>query len=133
MSAFLDTNVIIDILRRQKESLAWLSQQRQPLLITPLVWMEVVAGVRSKNELRPTLDVLEHFRMVYPSQQDLDWAMHQQKRLRPIGLIIDIMDYIIASVCFRLGTLIYTHNLKHFKPLLGDDFVIKPYAIGEQA
>lgn len=61
-------------------------------------WMEIVAGVRSKKELQPTLDVLEHFRVVCPSQQDLEWAMHQQKRLRLIGPAIDVMDYVVASV-----------------------------------
>lgn len=127
MSAFLDTNVIIDILRRKPESLDWLSEQKEPLLITPMVWMEIVAGVRNKKELQPTLDVLNFFQLIYPETQDLDWAMHQQKRLRPIGMAIDIMDYIIASVCFRFATPMYTHNLKHFRPLLGDDFVVKPY------
>jgi len=127
VSAFLDTNVIIDILRRKQESLDWLGKQTDPLFITPMVWMEIVAGVRNKKELQPTLDVLNFFQIIYPKEQDLDWAMHQQKRLRPIGMAIDIMDYFIASVCFRFATPLYTHNLKHFRPLLGDNFVVKPY------
>lgn len=124
--AVLDTNIIIDILRQNESALTWLSQQHEALLITPMTWMETLEGVRKKQHQQPTINVLSQFRMVYPTKQDLDWAMVQQNRLRP-SYAIDLMDYLIASVCFRLAIPILTHNRKHMCPLLGDDFVIKPY------
>jgi predicted nucleic acid-binding protein len=39
---------------------------------------------------------------------------------------VGMMDCLIASVSYRLQLPLYTHNLKHFAPLL-NDLAQKPY------
>ena len=50
-------------------------------------------------------------------------AQHVTHRLR-FG--VGVLDCLIAAPAFRLQLPLYTHNLKHFTPLLGD-LAQKPY------
>ena len=63
--------------------------------------------------------------MVYLTQADLDWAMQTQMRYE-LSHGVGMMDCLIASVSHRLQLPLYTHNLKHFTPLLGA-LAQKPY------
>lgn len=57
--------------------------------------------------------------------QDSEWAIRQLLRLH-LSHGLDSMDCLIASANHRLGIPLYTCNLKHFTPLLGD-LAHKPY------
>lgn len=56
--------------------------------------------------------------MLYLTQGDLDWAMQAQMQYE-LSHGVGMMDCLIASVSYRLQIALYTHNLKHFAPLLG--------------
>ena len=53
------------------------------------------------------------------ASEDFDWAIRQSLRLR-LSYNVGPMDCLIASVAHRLGLPLYSRNLKHFAPLLGD-------------
>ena len=125
-AGIVDTNVIVDILRRNPPAIQWLVDQREQLAITPITWLEVMYGLERKNEQPATLKVLNQFEMLHLTQQDMQWAMDRLRLLRP-SFAIEIMDYLMASVCQRLTIPLITHNLKHMRPLLGDYLVVKPY------
>ncbi len=125
-SGIVDTNVLIDILRKNPPAITWLADQREPLAITPITWMEVMYGVQRKEHRVATLKLLDRFEMIYLTQYDMRWAMDRLQLLRS-RYSIEIMDYLIASVSQRLTLPMFTHNLKHMCPLLGVDLVIKPY------
>ena len=68
---------------------------------------------------------MEQFEMIYLTQADLDWAMQTQMRYE-LSHGVGMMDCLIASVSHRLQFPLYTHNLKHFAPLLRN-LAQKPY------
>jgi predicted nucleic acid-binding protein len=88
--------------------------------------MEVIGGGPNKIKRLQAAKLMQQFEMIYLMQADLDWAMEQQM-LYELRFGVGMMDCLIASVCNRLQLPLYTHNLKHFVPLL-DDLAQKPYS-----
>ncbi len=68
---------------------------------------------------------LRHFEKVYLAPSDFEWAIDETIRFR-LSHGVGMMDCLIASVCYRLQTPLFTHNLKHLTPLPGD-LAQKPY------
>jgi predicted nucleic acid-binding protein len=57
--------------------------------------------------------------MVKMELHDIDWAM-QQLEIYRLSHGVDIPDCLIAAPSYRLQIPLYTRNLKHFSPLLGE-------------
>lgn len=127
-AAFVDTNVLIHLLRGNSSAIAWLQTQLEPLAVTPYTWMEVVYGAVGKQSQAVALALLAQFEMVYPSHADMDWAMDMLRKHRQ-NYGVDVLDCLIAATCSRLGAPLYSHNLRHMMPLLGAEFVVKPYEL----
>jgi len=126
VTAFIETNVVIDLLRSYSPALAWFSAQGQVTLgITPIIWMEVITGTDNKAKRQRAAQFMVQFEMHYLTQTDLDWSMQAQMRYE-LSHGVGAMDCLIASVSHRLQLPLYTHNLKHFAPLLGT-LAQKPY------
>lgn len=68
---------------------------------------------------------MKRFEMIHVTSDDLDWAMQQQMTYE-LSHGVGMMDCLIASVSYRLQIPLYTHNLKHFMPLVGN-LAQKPY------
>ena len=125
-AALIETNVVVDLLRLYSPAVDWLHKQSQSILgITPIIWMEVITGGDNKLERQRAAQVMEQFEMIYLTQADLEWAMETQMRYE-LSHGVGMMDCLIASVSHRLQVPLYTHNLKHFAPLLGN-LAQKPY------
>lgn len=119
VEAIVETNVIVDLLRRYEPAVAWYQTQTQPNLgITPIIWMEVVSGGINKAERLRSARLMEQFEMIYLTQSDLTWAMQTQMQYE-LSHGVGMMDCLIASVSYRLQIPLLTHNLKHYSPLLG--------------
>lgn len=126
VKAFVDTTVLVDLLRQHSPAVTWMQTQSQPEFgITPGVWMELVFGAQNKVAQRHAMTLLAKFEMVYFTQADMDWAMQQLLAFR-LKHNVGILDCLIASVSHRLKLPLYTHNLKHFVPLL-DSLAQQPY------
>ena len=126
VTAIVETSVIVDLLRNHLPAVAWYQQQTQPILgITPIIWMEIIGGGQNKAERLRAARLLQRFTMTYFVQADLDWAM-QQQMIYELSHGIGMMDCLIASISERLQIPLYTHNLKHFGPLI-DSLAQKPY------
>ena len=124
--AIIETSVVVDLLRRHLPALDWLESQNQSTLgITPIIWMEVIAGGPTRIRRLQAARSLQKFEMIYLTEADFDWAMQAQIRYE-LSHGVGMMDCLIASVSHRLQLPLYTHNLKHFAPLLGD-LAQKPY------
>ncbi len=87
--------------------------------------MEVVKGGPTKARRLQAARLLKQFEMIYLIQADLDWAMQAQMQYE-LSHGTGMLDCLIASVSHRLQLPLYTHNLKHFAPLLGN-LAQKPY------
>ena len=117
VTGLVDTTVLVDMLRHYPPALVWFREQPSPG-ITPIVWMEVIAGAQNKTAQLQAAQLLAALGMVYQTQDDVDWAMRQLLTYA-LSHGIGIHDCLIASTCYRLQLPLYTHNRKHFEPLLG--------------
>ena len=126
VTGIIETSVLIDLLRSHAPAIAWYQGQTQPILgITPIIWMEVIGGGQNKIERLRAARLLQRFTMTYFSQSDLDWAM-QQQMIYELSHGVGMMDCLIASISARMQIPLYTHNLKHFVPVIGS-LAQKPY------
>jgi predicted nucleic acid-binding protein len=126
MDALLDAAIVVDPLRGYPPALVWSQANKHLNLgITPAVWLEVVVGTPNKIKQNQATGLLSTFPLVYWFQSDFDWAMQQLSTFH-LSHNIDPFDCLIASVNYRLQLPLYTHNLKHFTPLLGA-LAQKPY------
>ena len=126
VDALLDTTVLVDMLRNHPPAIAWKNAQGQSAYgITPIVWMELIIGAQNKAVQRRAVEFLTQFGMIYLTQADMDWAM-QQLMAYHLSDNVGMMDCLIAAPSYRLQLPLYTHNLKHFAPLLGP-LAQKPY------
>jgi predicted nucleic acid-binding protein len=124
--AVLETTVIVDLLRNHLPAETWMRSQPQSSFgITPIIWMEVIGGGPTKIKRIQAARLMRQFSMTYLIQADQDWAMQQQMTYE-LSHGVGMMDCLIASVSQRLQIPLYTHNLKHFTPLIGS-LAQKPY------
>jgi predicted nucleic acid-binding protein len=122
---FVDSTVVVDLLRNYSPAMQWFSGQRS-LAITPIVYLELVAGARNKSDQQLALNMLKVFQIEYLTRMDMDWAIQQMTRFH-LSYNVGPNDCLIASVCHRLQVPLYTHNRKHFLPMLGTSLTINPY------
>jgi predicted nucleic acid-binding protein len=74
----LDSSILVDILARHPQSLAWFNTiKHQQLAIHPIVWIEVVRGSRNRSEQAKIVGFLLQFTIEHPMPDDNDWAMRQ--------------------------------------------------------
>jgi predicted nucleic acid-binding protein len=122
----LDTSVLVDLLRGFQPAQDWFALLgRQRAAITPVVWMETVAGATNQAKRAQTIRFLRQFRLEHPTESDNRWAMRQLARFH-LSHGIQLADVMIASVTARLAIPLYTTNLKHFLPLPSVD-AKRPY------
>jgi len=122
---FVDTSIFVDVLRNHRPGIEWLKAQTSPGLITPTTWMEVTGGALNKAAQTDALRLLNRFEMVYQTREDVDWAMEKLMTFRLSHNVL-MNDCLIAAPAARLRLPLYTHNLKHFTPLLGE-LAQRPY------
>lgn len=126
VTAVVETTIVVDLLRNHSPAIGWYQAQVQPTLaITPIIWMEIIGGGQNKAERLRAARLMKQFEMTYLTQADFDWAMRTQARYE-LSHGVGMLDCLIASVSFRLQLPLYTHNLKHFSPIIGN-LAQKPY------
>jgi predicted nucleic acid-binding protein len=117
VKALLDTNIIVDLLRKHPIAEQWLMEQRD-LAVSRSVWLEVLQGVEDSAEQRRAITLLNDFELVELTVSDFDWATRQLTRYH-LSHNVDAFDCLIAAPSYRLQLPLYTRNLKHFTTLLG--------------
>ena len=123
-SGLIDTNIIIDVLRGYQPAIQWIQSQQQ-LVFPRMVYLEVIAGCRTKVEQGTALRFLKRFDLVEFTDSDFVWATDQLIKFK-LSHNAGINDCLIAAPAFRLQLPLYTQNVKHFQPLLGT-LAVKPY------
>ncbi len=119
VDALLDTASVVDLLRNYPPAKTWIAHEDRIFGITKFVWMELVAGCQNKQALIKATKMIERFELIPITSTDVDWASDRLVRFN-LSHNLDILDCLIASTAHRLQIPLYTRNLKHFKPLLGD-------------
>ncbi len=117
VAALLDTNIIVDLLRKYKPAENWLATQSD-LAVTRVVWLEILEGIQNQTQQQRTITLLNDFELVEFTVSDFDWAVRQMMRFR-LSHNVDAFDCLIAAPAHRLQIPLLTHNVKHFSPMLG--------------
>lgn len=124
VAGLVDTSIIIDILRLQSTAQSWLANQPQ-LGVATIVWLEVIQGAGNRQKQNQAITILKRFQRVEHTEADYDQAINYLMRYK-LSHNVGGNDCLIASVSYRLQLPLYTTNLKHFAPLLGE-LAQKPY------
>lgn len=119
MNALLDTSIVIDIMRNYPPAANWFAQQQNPSGISRVVLLELLEGVENRREQIQTLKFLRLLPLVELTPDDMSWATDAVIQFA-LSHGVDAFDCLIASTAYRLQVTLYTKNLKHFVPLIGD-------------
>lgn len=114
----VDTSIIVDLIRGFPDAYQWLQTQRD-LGITHYVWLEAIQGAPNKQKLKTVITILADFELVEVTSSDTLWAVQVLTRVRLVHGV-DALDSLIAAPSYRLQIPLFTRNMKHFKPLLGN-------------
>lgn len=118
VDALLDTAILVDILRNHPPATDWLARNEQ-FGVTPMVWLEIIDGAQNRAAEKRAVELLRRFGRVDLLPEDFTWAIEQALR-RHLSHGVGMMDCLIAAVSHRLQLPLYTRNLRHFTPMLGD-------------
>jgi len=114
----VDTDVIVDLLRGYAPAQIWIASQHNPG-ISRSARLEIIEGALNKIFQKQAINLVNEFESVEMTLSDFAWAEQQLARLR-LSHNVGAFDCLIAAPAHRLQLPLYTRNLKHFTPLLGN-------------
>lgn len=125
-SLLIDSDVLIDHLRKQKSALDFLSieVEKGSLLFTSVInRVEILAGMRKGEEE----NVKSLFEIIIPIDVDVEIADRAGEYLRRFSKshALNIGDAIIAATSMEMGLKLVTRNLKHYP--MKDIEIVQPY------
>ena len=123
MPLLIDTNILIDYLRKKAEAISFLEGLKEPALISALTVAEVYSGVREGEERRRTEVFLGIFDVV-PVTQELAQQGGLFRRDYAPSHGTGMADGIIAATAREKKARLVTLNDRHF-PMLSK--VLVPY------
>lgn len=111
----VDTDVLVDVLRKHPPALTWLaSLGSETLGVSGLVAMELLQGCRNRAEQRQVEKLLHPYHLYWSSQTDCsraydDFAGHY------LSHNLGILDALIAETAVGLGAKLATFNEGHYR------------------
>ena len=124
---FLDTDVVIDLLRRLPEAVAWFGAlEDEPLLLPGYVALELVQGCRSKSELATLESQIREMRVIWPSPDVCDEALIVYAKSR-FSHGVGLLDALVGQLAVSLDAPLHTFNQKHYAGV-PDLKTVQPYS-----
>jgi len=113
---FIDTDILIDILRNYLPARDWLDKQGkdQPVYVPGYAALEVLNGCRNKEESTRALRLLRLFNICWASENASEEALYQYSDQR-LKFNIGIIDVLIAATVKTFNGILYTFNQKHYQ------------------
>ena len=110
----VDTDVMVDLMRRYQPALDWLKGLGdEQLLIPGYVAMELIDGCNNTREVRATREFLSRHRIVWASETTCNSALSVFTDNRPKhGL--GIIDALVRQMAIDLALPLATFNRKHY-------------------
>jgi predicted nucleic acid-binding protein len=125
----VDTDVMIDVLRRHEPALAWLrSLGEQALGISGLVAMELMQGCRNRNEQRRVATLLRPYVLYWPNEVACKQA-YDDFASYYLSHGLGILDALIAATAVSSNAVLATFNDKHYRVVSGLR-TVQPYGRG---
>lgn len=122
MTPLLDTNIIIDFLRKYPPAIAYISQQRE-FEISAVTLTELNAGAYSTTQ-RAYVQALRQRLTVYEINSDIALTAGEYLRSYSRSHHLDTTDALIAATAEHHALTLVTRNKKHY-PMLKK--VLVPY------
>lgn len=122
----LDTDIMIDLLRKYPPAVAWLGALGEEEIILPgFVVMELLQGCQNKVEQAKFDQVLTGFEVVWPLPETCDEAL-SVFALYHLSHNIGVLDALIGQTAVDLNLPLHTFNRKHYSaiPRL---VIVEPY------
>lgn len=110
----LDTNVLIEILKENRETLAIVAQLETPFSISSISAMELMYGARNHQEVIKLEKFCKLFNMVHPDREISSQALQLVTRYAK-SHTLDIPDALIAATALTHHLELFTYNLKDFR------------------
>lgn len=124
---FIDTDVMVDVLRRYQPAVEWLDSLGSEVVGLPgLVAMELLQGCRDREEEQHVEAILRTHKLYWPNPDDCvrafdDFSSHRLSH----GL--GVLDALIAETAVGCGAELATFNEKHYR-VVDALQTIQPYA-----
>lgn len=112
----IDSTVLIDVLQGHDQAKQFLISTEEPIKISRIVLMEIIAGSRNKLEMQKSIKVTKDLdlELVEINDEISQLAGELFERyFHQFG--IGISDALIAASALVLREELVTHNLKHFR------------------
>jgi predicted nucleic acid-binding protein len=123
----LDSDVMIDLLRRYSPAIDWLdSLGEEEIMLPGFVVMELLQGCKNKTEQAKVEQFLTGFQIVWPSPETCETALHVFSRHR-LSFGVGLLDSLIGQTAVALNTPLYTFNRKHYAAI-PNLLLIEPYS-----
>jgi hypothetical protein len=124
--AYLDTDVVIDVIRQYPPALAWLkSLGSEPVVLSGFVAMELYQGCQDKSEHSRVERALKNCQIVWASDSTCKLALSAYIA-HHLSSGIGILDVLIGQTSIDLRLTLFTFNAKHYQVIPGID-VKTPY------
>ena len=115
----LDTDVLVDVMRRHAPAVQWLATQRYIEFGLPgFVVMELLSGCASRQEARRVENLVQRFATLWPTTGDCDRAIAGFAD-RHLAHGLGLLDALIAELAVGLDATLCTFNVKHFRAIPG--------------
>jgi len=122
----LDSDVVIDFLRRYPPAIAWLRTLGDEEIALPgYVVMELIQGCSNKVELRALKRFISDFEVVWPTVETCDKAVEVFSQYN-LSHSLGLLDTLIGQTAIALDLPLYTFNVKHYSVIPGLA-TLKPY------
>jgi hypothetical protein len=110
----LDTDVMVDIMRRYAPATVWLGSLNSATVGIPgLVAMELLQGCRNHTEQQRVESVLRPYKLYWPTSADCARAYTDYVAYH-LSHGLSILDALIAETAVGIGVELATFNDKHY-------------------
>lgn len=114
----LDTEVLIDVLRKRPGAIAWFSGLVGPVAVPGFAALELYQGCRNTSETQDVGKLLKPLSIVWPGKVECDQALALFPA-RHLSHRLGLLDALIAATALGLGATLCTFNTKHFGSVPG--------------
>ena len=123
----VDTDVLVDVVRRYPPAMQWLEQLGSTEVTLPgFVVMELIEGCGSRVQQRRVERILESFKIVWPSEQTCERALKVFAH-NYLAHGLGILDAVIGQIEVDLDVPLASFNQKHYSAIPGLK-TVQPYS-----
>jgi len=113
----LDTNILIDLLRRYEPAVKFLGEL-ETVYVSTITPMELIQGASNKIELNAILSFNKNLEVIEISER-ISKEANEVMRKYFLETQIEVADAIIAATAIVNHRVLLTRNIKHFKKIEG--------------